>query len=269
MAKRKKPRTPAPPRRPAAPRSSGNGAKAPPDAPRAVQAPKVRTGKRRTQAESELRNRMILYGVAGAGVLGLIIALLAVFVIGRSSSSTAHFDGPSVDFANLPGIMRKPPPWPNNTAQLRQRLAPIGLTPLSAEGNVLHIHQHLDIYVDGKHVTVPESIGIKLKNNGTQLDFLTELHTHDARGIIHLESPQAQTYSLGQFFAVWGLNLSKNCIGNLCVPPGQFKMYVNGKQIPANADPVKLVLQEHDEIAIVYGKPPATIPSSYNWPAGL
>src|SRR5262245_51645279 len=122
MAKRKKSRTPAPPRRPAAPRSSGgNGAQAPPSKERAVQAPQVRSGKKRTQADTERRNRMILYGLAGAGIAGLLIAVLAVFVLGRSSTSKAHFDGPSVDFANLPGLMKAPPPWPKNTADLNAR----------------------------------------------------------------------------------------------------------------------------------------------------
>ena len=269
MAKRKKSRTPAPPKRPAAPRSTtpsdGNGAQATTSAPqRAVQAPKVRTGKRRTDAERERRTRMILYGIAGAGIIGVIVAVLAVFVIGKKTTSAAHFDGPTVDFANLPGLMKGGPPWGKNTAQLRQRLKPSGLTPLGAEGQVLHIHQHLDIFDNGKHVTVPQFIGIKLK--GQNLDFITELHTHATDGVIHLESPVAQSYSLGQFFGSWGLNLSKNCIGGLCSPPGQLKFYVNGKQI--DGDPVRLVLQQHDEIAIVYGTPPKTIPSSYNFPTG-
>ena len=79
---------------------------------------------------------------------------------------------------------------------------------------------------------------------------------------------QPEAASLGQFFGVWGLYLAKNCVGNLCSPPNDFSVYVNGKKIPATADPTRLVLEEHDEIAIVYGTPPATIPSSYNWPAG-
>ncbi len=209
---------------------------------------------------------MILYGAAASGAVGLIVALLAVFVIGKGSSgSTAHFDGPNVDFPNLAGLIRKQPPWGKNTAELRKRLKPIGLTPLPAEGNVLHIHQHLDIYVNGKHVTVPGLIGVKAKKGGT-LDFITELHTHATDGVIHLESPEAQAYSLGQFFGVWGPNLSRNCIGNLCSPPDPIRFYVNGSEI--KGDPVRLVLQQHDEIAIVYGTAPSKIPSSYNWPAG-
>jgi hypothetical protein len=268
MAKRKKSRTPPPPRRPAAPRSSdgGNGAQAQTSEPRAVQAPKVRTGKRRSEADTERRNRMILYSVAGAGIVGLVVALLAVFVLGKSSTSTAHFDGPSVDFANMPGLMRKPPPWPRNIADLNARAKLAGVQILPQEGVTLHIHQHLDIFVNGKHVTVPALIGIKRR--GQDIDF-AELHTHATDGIIHLESARAQAFSLGQFFGVWGLYLSKNCIGNLCSPPSDFTVYVNGKKIQATADPVRLVLQEHDEIAIVYGTPPSSIPSSYNWPTGV
>jgi hypothetical protein len=269
MAKRKKPRTPAPPRRPAAPRSSsGNGAQAEAQAsaPRPVQAPQVRTGKRRTEADTERRNRMILYGVAAAGIIGLIAVLLGVFVLGKgSTTSTAHFDGPNVDFANLPAVMRHGPPWPKNTAGLDARAKPIDVKILPSEGVTLHIHQHLDIYVNGKHVTVPALIGIKRKGNGYEL---AELHTHATDGVIHLESERTQSFSLGQFLGVWGLYFSKNCIGNLCSPPGNFAVYVNGDKIPATADPVRLVLQAHDEIAIVYGKPPSHIPSSYNFPAG-
>ena len=194
MAKRKKPRTPAPPRRPAAPRSSGgNGAQAQQPGPsRAVQAPQVRSGKKRTQADTDKRNRMILYGVAGAGIVGIVVVLLALFVLGKSSSTTAHFDGPNVDFANLPGLMRKPPPWPKNTKDLDGRAKQIDVQILPQEGVTLHIHQHLDIFVNGKHVTVPPLIGIKKKGNGFEL---AELHTHSTDGVIHLESERTQAFS--------------------------------------------------------------------------
>jgi hypothetical protein len=268
MAKRKKSRTPAPPRRPAAPRSEdGNGAQPQPSGQRAVQAPQVRSGKKRTQADTERRNRMILYGIAGAGVVGLVVALLAVFVLGRSSTSSAHFDGPAVDFANLPGLMRTPPPWPKNSAGLDARAKASGVQILPTEGVTLHIHQHLDIFNNGKRVPIPALIGIKRQGNGYEL---AELHTHSNDGIIHLESERTQAFSLGQFFAVWGLYLAKNCVGSLCSPPNDFSVYVNGTKIPATADPTRLVLQEHDEVAIVYGTPPSNIPSSFNWdPSGL
>jgi hypothetical protein len=226
----------------------------------------VRSGKRRTAADVERRNKLILYGAAASGLIVLAVVLIVVFASRGSGGSAAHDDGPNVNFAALPGLQRTPPPWGTNTKQLRERLAPLGLNPLGAEGQVLHIHEHMDIFVNGKHITIPRFVGIKLKP-GPKLDFLTELHTHATDGVIHLESLQAHAYSLGQFFGVWGVPLSRTCIGSLCAKPGTpLKFYVNGKLFTGN--PVRLVLQEHDEYAIVYGKPPAQIPSSFNWPVG-
>jgi len=267
VAKRKKARTPAPPKRPPAARSDGqrvDGARR--DGARTVQAPQVRSGKRRTQVDTDRRTRLMLYGVAGAGIIGLAIALILVFAIGNGGgTSKAHDDGPSVDFANLPGLLKGSPPWPANNKTLTPRLKPVGITALGQEGQVLHIHEHLDIYNEGHHVNVPKFIGIHFKNG--QADYLTELHTHANEGVIHLESPVAQSYSLGQFFGAWGVNLSRNCVGGLCATPGHpLKFYVNGKLFQGN--PVKLVLQEHDEYAIVYGKPPSDMPSSFDFPAG-
>ena len=39
------------------------------------------------------------------------------------------------------------------------------------------------------------------------------LHTHSADGIIHIESPVTRTYTLGNFFDVWGRPLGSNRVG--------------------------------------------------------
>jgi hypothetical protein len=53
--------------------------------------------------------------------------------------------------------------------------------------------------VNGQNVTVAADIGIL--NSGTCLE---PVHTHDASGIIHIESPNANTqYTLAQFFQIW------------------------------------------------------------------
>ena len=44
------------------------------------------------------------------------------------------------------------------------------------------------------------------------------------------------------------------------------KWYLNGKQQTGN--PQTLVFKPHQEIAFVVGKPPAKIPSSYEFPQG-
>ncbi len=161
---------------------------------------------------------------------------------------------------SLPGVLTSAPPWPANAAKLRERLRAIGLEPLSEEGQVVHIHQHLDIYVDGKKVPVPANVGI-----GPRSAFISDLHTHDDSGVLHVESPTPSSFSLGQFFAVWGLPLSASCIGGLCEENArQLRAWVDGK--PVNADPTRIVLDEHQQIVLAYGTPaqvPDPVPSRY------
>jgi hypothetical protein len=108
---------------------------------------------------------------------------------------------------------------------------------------------------------VPQGIGIY---DG---QFLTELHTHDASGIMHVESPVAKNFDLGQFFGVWGVRLTDDCIGGYCREVTPWTMYVNGQAY--QGDPSALVLKEHQEIVFVVGTPPKKIPSTYKFPAGL
>jgi hypothetical protein len=175
--------------------------------------------------------------------------------------------GPAFDsIASLPGALKTPPPWPANAAKLQQRLRAIGLAPLTEEGQVLHIHQHLDIFVDGKPVEVPGDLGI---GQG----FISDLHTHASypAGIIHVESPTDARFSLGQFFAVWGVPLSATCIGSLCEKGDkQLRTWVNGTAV--TADPTRIVLEEHQQIVLAYGtdaQVPKPVPASYAWPEGL
>jgi len=166
----------------------------------------------------------------------------------------------------LPGVLTTPPPWAANTEELQQRLRKIGLPALQAEGQALHIHQHLDLFVAGKPVTVPANLGIDNARG-----FISELHTHDTTGILHVEAPRVTTFSLGQFFAVWGLRLNRNCIGGLCASGDKrLRAWANGK--PVNADPTRIVLDAHQEIVLAYGtaaQVPKPIPSTYRFPEGL
>jgi hypothetical protein len=93
--------------------------------------------------------------------------------------------------------------------------------------------------------------------------FLTELHTHDASGIVHIEAPKKRDFSLGQFFGDWGVRLTPTCIGGYCKPKTQWRMYLNG--VPYAGDPSTLVLRKHQEIAFVIGTPPKKIPATYRF----
>lgn len=187
-----------------------------------------------------------------------------------TSATTADARAPQLGPAltsirSLPGALESRPPWPaNNGSSLQPRLREIGLEPLREEGQVVHIHQHLDIWVDGEKVTVPESIGIDAGGG-----FISDLHTHDTTGIMHVESPTQQSFSLGQFFAVWGLPLSADCIGSLCEQGAkQLRLWVNGVEV--TADPTRIVLAEHQQIVVAYGtqeRVPDPVPDSFDFAA--
>lgn len=227
-----------------------------PAPPRQVQAPQRRTNPKRRGALGERRNLLL----AVCGALGVLAAIVAgVVVLTRNGSSSAA--APSVrETSRLVGLQTGPAPWNPGLDTLPDRLDAAGVHDLTSEGEVLHIHQHLDVFVNGKPEPVPANIGIY---DG---QFLTELHTHDPTGIIHVESPTARRYDLGQFFGVWGVRLNGDCIGGYCRQVTPWSVYVNGQAYAG--DPAALVLKSHQEIAIVIGTPPRKIPSSYKFPPG-
>jgi len=228
-----------------------------PAPPRKVQAPQRRTDPRRPRSPEDRRFLFMAIGFALTGVIAVGVAVLFLFVF--NDSNKAAVDIPNSD--SLVGVQTGPAPWNAALDTLPDRLKPLGLNALTNEGEVVHIHQHLDIYVNGKKVTVPSQIGIY---DG---QFLTELHTHDATGIMHVESPTKRTFDLAQFFGVWGVRLTPSCVGGYCKELTPWRLYVDGK--PYQGDPRALELKAHQEIAIVIGTPPKVIPSKYKFPAGL
>jgi hypothetical protein len=162
----------------------------------------------------------------------------------------------------LPGLLTGPPPWSNNTDKLAERLRAIGLPQLSAEGSALHIHQHLDIYVNGQKVAVPQDIGIPSSQN-----YISPIHVHDTSGVIHVESPTVQTFYLGQVFDIWGVRFTTTELGGYTATSEKpLAVYVNGAKY--TGDPRQIKLASHQEIAVVYGDAPSTIPSTYQFPSG-
>jgi hypothetical protein len=219
-----------------------------------VQAPQRRVDQRRRRTPEERRTLWISIAFAASGVAAIAIVAALFFAFGRGSGNAAP---PPVDQSQLVGLQTGPAPWNAGDDHLPDRLGPLGLQRLGAEGEVIHIHQHLDIFVNGKKETVPALIGIY----GNQ--FLTELHTHDTSGVMHVESPKKRQFSLGEFFGVWGVRLTKDCIGGYCRPKTPWKLYINGA--PYSGDPSKVVLIKHQEFAFVIGKPPNKIPTSYQF----
>jgi hypothetical protein len=171
-----------------------------------------------------------------------------------------------IDWSTLPSLQKGLPPWGNDSATLSKRLPRLGLDALAQEALAFHIHQHLDVYVDGSHVTVPAFVGIHVNGQSFQGTFITELHTHMPDGILHVESARVLRYQLGQFFGEWGVRLTSKCLGSFKGSCDNLHWWVNGKA--RGGDPAALVLKSHQEIVITVGKLPARVPKKYNFPPG-
>jgi hypothetical protein len=196
--------------------------------------------------------RRLWLGAAAVAVLVAVGIAVAVISSGGGGSKPVH-----VNFAAMAGLQTGAPPWGNAVDELQQRLGDVHLDPLAQEALAFHIHQHLDVYVNGAHVAVPAFIGID------DSSFITEMHTHDASGVLHVESAKNRPYTLGQFFGEWSVRLTSTCLGRYC---GNLHWWVNGKR--ETGDPADLVLKSHQEIVIAAGKAPAHVPASYDFPAG-
>jgi hypothetical protein len=230
-----------------------------PPPPRRVQAPQRRDPKRNDRRAALNRDYFAMKYVLIAGAVALAIIAVVLFLVLRDENpGKATAPASTAGYNSLPGVRKTKAPWPPEYASLSDRLTPLGLNALSAEALAFHIHQHLDIFVNGKPVPggVPALIGI---NDDS---YITELHTHTPNGIIHVESARKVDFTLGQFFAEWGVFLNSSCIGGYC---GGVKWYLNG--VKQTGDPQNLVLKDHEQIALVVGKAPKKIPATFNWDA--
>ena len=190
-------------------------------------------------------------------LIGLLLSWNRIF---PAAAPTALITDPN----NLPGIETGPTPWYPEIAHLRTRLADIGLPALGAEGTVLHIHQHIDLIINGSPVSIPAGIGVN-----EAAGFISPVHTHDTSGVIHVESNTTRDFTLGQFFDIWGVLFTKNALGSYRADTGHtLKVYADGKLVAG--DPRDLVLTKHEEIAVVYGTASSTlaIPSNYTFVEG-
>jgi hypothetical protein len=124
-----------------------------------------------------------------------------------------------------------------------------------------HVHAHLAIRDDGAPVEVPGGIGIVPGR------CIYWLHTHQADGILHVEAPRAGDFSLGQFFDIWGQQLTAGQVGPVQVPEGdEIFVWVDGQRF--EGDPRTIVLADHRLIELQVGTE-AIEPQPYSFPPGL
>jgi hypothetical protein len=143
-----------------------------------------------------------------------------------------------------------------------------GIEGSSREMLAVHIHAHLSIFDHGRQIAVPYAIGFvrpfRVENGFVDAARgIYWLHTHDATGIIHVESPDPRTYTLGNFFDIWGRPLTTTNVAGI---EGPVHAYVDGK--PYTGNPRDIVLRAHAQITLEVGTPLVT-PPTYVFPEGL
>ncbi len=121
-----------------------------------------------------------------------------------------------------------------------------------------HIHAHIQVYVDGQPRQLPPGIGLvgPVAQQTPDGPFYGAekcyywLHTHAGDGIIHIESPTPQIYTLGDFFDEWRQPLNRKQVGPAV---GKVSAFVNGK--PWTANPRTIPLEKHFVIQLDVGTP--------------
>lgn len=136
----------------------------------------------------------------------------------------------------------------------------------ATEQLTVHVHTHLQIFVDGQPRAVPAAIGLvppAIVQQSTNGPFaagtntcLYWLHTHAQDGILHVEAPAQRQFVLGQFFDIGGQPLDPGQVGPA---RGAVTVTVDGK--PYSGDPRNVGLAAHAQIVINVGGPVVAPPA--------
>lgn len=136
----------------------------------------------------------------------------------------------------------------------------------------IHYHAHLQLYVEGAQISIPVDVG-RQSRTGCSYWLHTQPDAGD-EGVIHVESPDNQTFTLHQFFDIWGQQLSAtNLLGNQVDASNKLTVYVYtptsqptdskdpftvtppSKLKPYTNDPTMITLKPHELIVLEYGLP--------------
>jgi len=203
--------------------------------------------------------------------VGLLVAL-AVLLGACGTQGQGATSAPSVapvpscpPANNLPGLQVGAPPWSAALDTLEQRLEAIGAPILTREGQAIDRHVRLVVYVDGRRVLVPENVGL----NGDELPggimatgFVTEMHTHDRSGTVHIHAVTERAFTLGELFDIWGVAFDAARVGGSCASGDRIvRVFVDGAEVAGDRRAVELT--DGSTILVTMGTPdqvPQAIP---------
>lgn|ERR1017187_90154 len=191
-----------------------------------------------------------------AGLFVILIVLGGGLTVWLSAGSSNSHRGPEgVLIFNVPDLAS------SSSTLHGSSVDGITCRTVTKESVKYHVHVHVAIYVKGQMRRLPAGIGITqpqlevhdsagvFKDVGLY-DCLYWLHTHVADGIIHVEAPAKQSFTLGQFFDIWNQPLGPNQVGPA---KGKVVVFENGKQLDANPRSTPLI--PHASIQIDVGNP--------------
>lgn len=193
------------------------------------------------------------------------LVVVAVVLLAAGVTATVLLSGRSASAGEAVAGRTSAPPWAA-PADVEQRAHAAGLEMLSAEGQALHIHEHLSITVDGKPVQVPALLGIDEAARR-----ISPIHTHDTTGIIHVESPVVKTFRLGQAFTEWDVALGRGRVGGYLDGHDGDRVAVFVNRTAYTGDPAAIALgrrQDIDFVVTTDGSAPKAPTTAFAFPAG-
>lgn len=198
-------------------------------------------------------------------LIALLIGVAVVLVaVGVTAAVLLTSRGGGAAEAHVAGRTSAPPWAAPQDVEARAKAA--GLSMLTAEGEALHIHEHLTITVDGKRIGVPALLGI---DEAAQR--ISPIHTHDTSGIIHVESPVVTTFRLGQVFTEWDVALGRGRVGGYQDGKDGARVALFVDRKPVTGDPADVVLGKRQDIDFVVttdGSAPKAPTTAFAFPAG-
>jgi hypothetical protein len=215
----------------------------------------ARAAQRRTE-----RRRIIVRWTAIAGV----VAVVAAGAVGLALSGSKSSGSPASKAALGPeGIAIEPGSVLASASSAASGQTVDGIKCESTEQVAYHIHAHLAVFVNGQSRPIPLGIGVvspQVSGGFAQASKCYYwLHTHVQDGVIHIESPTKQIYTLRQFFDEWHQPLSTSAVAGA---KGTVTAYLNGTKV--TGDPGSIRLSSHAIIQLDVGTP-VVPPRTVDW----
>jgi hypothetical protein len=216
-------------------------------------------------------NRIPSLAVALASLAALSVAACA------GASSTYHSSGGGAASVVHPLTAPSPTPTPiplKAGGSVGTMVYPDGNTNNGGQGNPKDgipckaeqtadpmVLTQLTLIVNGEQIMVPKGTG--MHGESLKANFIYHakcfyyIHTHDHTGLIQTQEPAGSPqYTVGNWFDVWGENISTTQIGGF---QGAVSVYIDGVLQPGQ-DPSTVPLTQGEQITLLIGTPLSWIP---------